>query len=81
MIEMPRPRASSVIARTIFELSPLSVDVLDEAAIDLQPVDLVRIDVAERGIAGAEIVELEMDAGGADVAQLGGDARSSRRRG
>ena len=55
-------------------LSPLSVDVLDEAAVDLQPVDLVRVDVAERGVAGAEIVELEMDAGGADMAQLGGDA-------
>ena len=30
--------------------------------------------MAERGIAGAEIVELEMDAGGADVAQLRRDA-------
>ena len=47
---------------------------MDEAAIDLEPVDLVRVDVTERGVAGAEIVELEMDAGCTDRSQLGRDS-------
>ncbi|TIT81034.1 MAG: EAL domain-containing protein, partial [Mesorhizobium sp.] len=43
------------------------VDVLDEAAVDLQSVDLVRVDVAERGIAG---VHLELDDFGTGYASI-----------
>ncbi len=47
----------------------IAVDVLNEAAVDLEPVDLARIDMSERGVAGSEIVEFELDAGRAQLAQ------------
>src|SRR3954447_20413845 len=54
---------------------PVGVQILDEGAVDLDDVDLKFLQVGERGVAGAEVVDREPEAASRAVAQAG--ARSA----
>jgi hypothetical protein len=50
-------------------VAPVGGQVLDEALVDLDDVDVELLQVGQGRIAGAEIVDGDLDAGGAEVAQ------------
>jgi len=68
-----RMPASSMIAAVSAESSPPSFDAVDERLVDLQDVDREPSDVVQRGVAGAEVVDRELDA---ELLQLRAAARS-----
>ena len=62
MVCLPVKCPISLIERTISRSIGIVQDLLDEAAVDLQEIDREMLQVAERGQAGAEVVERELAA-------------------
>ena len=77
---MPRPAAIATIARMISVLPPF-LHAADEGAIDLDRLERKVLEIAQRGVAHAEVVEPELHAQRAQLAEDFADRlRSSRAR-
>jgi hypothetical protein len=62
MVSVPTAAATSRKHRTCREVERIVEEIADELAVDLQVVDLQRLQVVEARGAGAEVVEREADA-------------------